>query len=331
MTDDTLLLFDLPAVRRKKLTVDFDGGNQSSDGGLLVLRHAERKLGVCGRRMRCRIAAMRAGLPQDWGSGGYRDWRGWIVGAHAGIPGGRARGPAGRASADRRRDGPSQEVWPNGSEGGSSCRSIAAARSPASPRLSAGFAAPRRRAGTSGAAPADRGRRCSLRRARRRPCPTSYGEPGGANGARHVVGVKPVEGRLVQAVQRRLRVLSEVPPPTTSWCWVPVAPAIRLAMGPSFSSCSSKARVKVWMGLWAARCARLATADESTPPERETARGTSLARWSLSPSPGWQPDRPRPGSDRGHGRGCARSPAGATPCRHRRTRAGGPARAGRRL
>jgi Transposase DDE domain group 1 len=49
MTDDTLLPFDLPAVRRKKLTVDFDGGTQSSDAGLLLLREAERKLGVCRR------------------------------------------------------------------------------------------------------------------------------------------------------------------------------------------------------------------------------------------------------------------------------------------
>ena len=49
MTDDTLLPFDLPAVRRKKLTVDFDGGNQSSDAGLLLLRQAERRLGVCRR------------------------------------------------------------------------------------------------------------------------------------------------------------------------------------------------------------------------------------------------------------------------------------------
>ena len=49
MTDDTPLPFDLPSVRRKKLTVDFDGGNQSSNGGLLLLREAERKLGVCGR------------------------------------------------------------------------------------------------------------------------------------------------------------------------------------------------------------------------------------------------------------------------------------------
>src|SRR3979411_1428041 len=49
MTDDTLLPFALPSVRRKKLTIDFDGGNQSSDGGLLLLREAERKLGVCRR------------------------------------------------------------------------------------------------------------------------------------------------------------------------------------------------------------------------------------------------------------------------------------------
>ena len=49
MTDDTLLPFDLPAVRRKKITVDFEGGNQSSDGGLLLLRQAECRLGACGR------------------------------------------------------------------------------------------------------------------------------------------------------------------------------------------------------------------------------------------------------------------------------------------
>jgi hypothetical protein len=34
MPDDTLLPFDLPSVRRKKLTVDFSGDNQSSNGGL---------------------------------------------------------------------------------------------------------------------------------------------------------------------------------------------------------------------------------------------------------------------------------------------------------
>jgi hypothetical protein len=49
MPDDTPLPFDLPSVRRKKLTVDFDGGNQSSNGGLLLLREKERALGVCRR------------------------------------------------------------------------------------------------------------------------------------------------------------------------------------------------------------------------------------------------------------------------------------------
>jgi hypothetical protein len=49
MTDATPLPFDLPSVRRKKLTIDFAGGNQSSDGGLLLLREAERELGVCRR------------------------------------------------------------------------------------------------------------------------------------------------------------------------------------------------------------------------------------------------------------------------------------------
>jgi hypothetical protein len=48
MTDDMPLPFNLPAVDRKKLTIDFNGGTQSSDGGLL-LREAERKLGVCRR------------------------------------------------------------------------------------------------------------------------------------------------------------------------------------------------------------------------------------------------------------------------------------------
>ena len=45
MTEDSLLPFDLPAVRRKKVTADFDGGLISSDGGLVLLREAERRLG----------------------------------------------------------------------------------------------------------------------------------------------------------------------------------------------------------------------------------------------------------------------------------------------
>ena len=49
MSDATPLPFDLPAVARKKLTVDFDGGNQSSDGGLLLLRAAEQRIGIVAR------------------------------------------------------------------------------------------------------------------------------------------------------------------------------------------------------------------------------------------------------------------------------------------
>ncbi len=49
MMNATPLPFDLPAVCRKKLTVDFYGGNQSSDAGLLLLRGAEKKIGVCAR------------------------------------------------------------------------------------------------------------------------------------------------------------------------------------------------------------------------------------------------------------------------------------------
>jgi hypothetical protein len=43
MTDHTPLPFDLPAVCRKKLIVDFNGGTQSADGGLLLLLAAERR------------------------------------------------------------------------------------------------------------------------------------------------------------------------------------------------------------------------------------------------------------------------------------------------
>ena len=44
MTEDSLIPFDFPAVRRKKVTAGFDGGLISSDGGLVLLREAERRL-----------------------------------------------------------------------------------------------------------------------------------------------------------------------------------------------------------------------------------------------------------------------------------------------
>jgi hypothetical protein len=37
MTDDNLLPFCFPAVRRKKITAAFDGGRISSDGGVMLL------------------------------------------------------------------------------------------------------------------------------------------------------------------------------------------------------------------------------------------------------------------------------------------------------
>ena len=48
MTEDPLLPFDLPAIGRKKVTADFAGGSISSDGGLVLLRAAEHRLGLAG-------------------------------------------------------------------------------------------------------------------------------------------------------------------------------------------------------------------------------------------------------------------------------------------
>ena len=53
MTEDIALPFDLPSVCRKKLSVGFDGGRLSSDAGVLLLRGAERKLGLAGRLASC--------------------------------------------------------------------------------------------------------------------------------------------------------------------------------------------------------------------------------------------------------------------------------------
>jgi len=46
MSEDTLLPFDLPSVARKKLSVGFDGGQLSSDAGVLLLR-ASRRSSAC--------------------------------------------------------------------------------------------------------------------------------------------------------------------------------------------------------------------------------------------------------------------------------------------
>jgi hypothetical protein len=53
MSEDIALPFDLPSVCRKKVSVGFDGGRLSSDAGVLLLRGAERKLGLAGRLASC--------------------------------------------------------------------------------------------------------------------------------------------------------------------------------------------------------------------------------------------------------------------------------------
>jgi hypothetical protein len=52
MTDTTILPFSFPAVGRKKLTADFDGGRLTSDGGVMLLAMAERRLGIADRLAR---------------------------------------------------------------------------------------------------------------------------------------------------------------------------------------------------------------------------------------------------------------------------------------
>src|SRR5271169_37757 len=44
--DDTLLPFALPSICQKKITAGFDGGLISSDGGVLLLAGADKRLGL---------------------------------------------------------------------------------------------------------------------------------------------------------------------------------------------------------------------------------------------------------------------------------------------
>ncbi len=46
--DDTLLPFDLPSICQKKVTAGFDGGRISSNGGVLLLGGADKRLGLIG-------------------------------------------------------------------------------------------------------------------------------------------------------------------------------------------------------------------------------------------------------------------------------------------
>ena len=53
MSEDTVLPFHLPSVCRKKVSVGFDGGQLSSDAGVLLLRGIEKRLGIVARLASC--------------------------------------------------------------------------------------------------------------------------------------------------------------------------------------------------------------------------------------------------------------------------------------
>jgi hypothetical protein len=52
MIDDTTAAFSFPAVAGKKVTAAFDGGRITSDGGVMLLSLAERRLGIAERLAR---------------------------------------------------------------------------------------------------------------------------------------------------------------------------------------------------------------------------------------------------------------------------------------
>src|ERR1700674_2552930 len=52
MNENIPLPFDLPAVARKKVSAAFDGGRITSDGGVMLLAQAERRLGIADQLAR---------------------------------------------------------------------------------------------------------------------------------------------------------------------------------------------------------------------------------------------------------------------------------------
>ena len=49
MTECTQIGFDFPPVKRRRIEAKFSGGDITSDGGLLLLRQADRRLGGCSK------------------------------------------------------------------------------------------------------------------------------------------------------------------------------------------------------------------------------------------------------------------------------------------
>ena len=52
MIDDTILPFSFPAVHTKKVIAAFDGGRLTSNGGVMLLAMAERRLGLADKLAR---------------------------------------------------------------------------------------------------------------------------------------------------------------------------------------------------------------------------------------------------------------------------------------
>ena len=46
MTDCTQRSFDFPAVKKRVVEVNFEGGDITSDGGVMLLRQADRMIGL---------------------------------------------------------------------------------------------------------------------------------------------------------------------------------------------------------------------------------------------------------------------------------------------
>ena len=59
MTDDTILPFSFPAVHAKKVTAAFDGGRLTSNGGVMLLAMAERRLGLADNLARVLTPTLR--------------------------------------------------------------------------------------------------------------------------------------------------------------------------------------------------------------------------------------------------------------------------------
>ena len=53
MVDDRVVPFGFPAIGGKKITATFDGGRLTSDGGVLLLAQAERRMGIARRLASC--------------------------------------------------------------------------------------------------------------------------------------------------------------------------------------------------------------------------------------------------------------------------------------